>query len=144
MAETTPRVATAPSNGFNDNIAWRHLDEGLAEAKDLGWPLMLVVHASWCPRCKELKPSFQEPELRALSDKFVMVNADQDEVPAVTQYGPDGTYLPRVLFFDPATGAPDASLQNDRRDRYHYYWGPKDDLVGMMEKALHRHGKSKS
>ncbi len=136
------RVATAPSHGFNDQIAWRGLDEGLAEAKAKGMPMMLLVHASWCGRCKELKPSFQQQELAALSERFVMVNADQDETPAVLSYGPDGSYIPRVLFFDPATGALDESLQNPGRDRFHYYYSSGDDLPGMMEKALARHGKS--
>lgn len=137
-----PRTATAPAHGFNDAIAWRGLDEGLAEAKAEGRPLMLVVHASWCERCKELKPAFQDGRLAELSEQFVMVNADQDDTPAVLAYSPDGTYIPRVLFLDPATGTADPALQNPTRDRYHYYFGPKDDLPAMMEKALARHGKS--
>lgn len=140
--DAAPRVATAPSHGFNDEIAWRSLEEGLAESKADGRPLMLVVHASWCGRCKELKPAFQQGRLAQLSDQFVMVNADQDLTPAVQGYAPDGTYIPRVLFFDPATGNPDPSLNNPNRSRYHYYYGPQDDLPGMMEKALARHGKS--
>lgn len=136
------RQATAPSHGFNDAIAWRSLDEGLAEAKAQRRPLMLVVHASWCERCKELKPSFQDHRLTELSEQFVMVNADQDQTPAALAYGPDGTYIPRVLFIDPTTGNADAELQNPERERYHYYYGPKDDLPAMMEKALGRHGKS--
>ncbi len=137
-----PRVATAPSHGFNDDIAWRGLDEGLAEAKAKGMPMMLVVHASWCGQCKKLKPAFQRQRIATLSQHFVMVNADQDQTPAVLGYNPDGTYLPRVLFFDPSTGTPDPSLQNPQRQRYHYYYSPNDDLSGMMEKALARHGKS--
>ncbi len=141
-AAPTARVATAPAHGFNDQIAWRHLDEGLAESKAQGRPLMLVVHASWCNRCKDLKPAFADQRLAELSERFVMVNADQDQTPAVLGYGPDGTYIPRVLFFDPTTGTLDADLQNPNRDRYHYYYSPKDDLPGMMEKALARYGKS--
>lgn len=137
--EVPARVATAPSHGFNDAIAWRHLDEGLAEAKNEGRPLMLVVHASWCSRCQELKPAFSDARLAELSERFVMVNADQDEIPAVTSYAPDGKYIPRVLFIDPATGSADEALQNPGRERYHYYYGPQDDLPGMMEKALVRH-----
>lgn len=135
------RVATAPSHGFGDAIAWRTLDEGLAEAKADGRPLMLVVHASWCGQCKALKPAFSDARLAALSERFVMVNADQDQTPAVLGYGPDGNYLPRVLFIDPTTGVADESLQNPSRSRYHYYYGPQDDLPAMMEKALERHGK---
>lgn len=141
QVEAPPRVATAPSHGFGEAIAWRTLDEGLAEAKADGRPLMLVVHASWCGQCKALKPVFSESRLRELSQQFVMVNVDQDETPAAHGYAPDGSYIPRVLFIDPATGSADESLQNPHRERYHYYYGPQDDLPAMMEKALERHGK---
>lgn len=139
---TAHRGATAPANGWGNAIAWRSLDEGLAEAKADGRPLMLVVHASWCHRCKELKPKFSDEHLTALAERFVMVNADQDQTPSVLAYAPDGTYIPRILFIDPATGTLDEDLQNPERSRYHYYYGPRDDLTGMMEKALARHGKS--
>jgi protein-disulfide reductase (glutathione) len=135
------RPATAPSYGFGDAIAWRHLDEGLAEAKADGRPLMLVVHASWCSQCKALKPAFAEPRLQELAERFVMVNADQDLTPAALGYAPDGSYIPRVLFIDPATGIADESLRNPQRSRYHYYYGPQDDLPAMMEKALERHAE---
>jgi protein-disulfide reductase (glutathione) len=137
-----PRQATAPSNGYNDAIAWRALDEGLAEAKNLGRPLMLLVHASWCGKCKALKPSFADDDLAALSEQFVMVNVDQDHVPRSTEFAPDGTYVPRIVFLDPQSGRPDSSLLNENRNRYVYYYGPGDDLVGVMRKALDRYGRT--
>ncbi len=136
------RVATAPSNGFNDDIAWHGLDEGLAQAKQTGRPLMLLVHASWCNRCKELVPVFHDERIEALSERFVMVNVDQDREPRVEAYAPDGTYIPRVLFFDPDTGRPDTSLLNPRRSRTRYYYSPVDDLAGVMTKALARYGET--
>jgi thiol-disulfide isomerase/thioredoxin len=135
-------TATAPSNGFGDGIAWRGFDEGLAEASTHGFPLMMVVHASWCAQCKALKPKFADPELQELSHEFVMVNVDQDLVPKSQEFGPDGTYVPRVLFVDPKTLQADASLRNPDRSRTVYYYGPGDDIVGTMKKALSRHGAS--
>lgn len=140
----TPRTATAPANGFGDGIAWRGLDEGLAEAAAHHRPLMLVVHASWCPKCKDLKPAFGDRELVELSDRFVMVNVDQDAVPKSLDFAPDGSYVPRVLFVDPVSGQADIELRNDRRTRTVYYYGPSDDLVGTMRKALSRHGQTQS
>jgi protein-disulfide reductase (glutathione) len=137
-----PRRATAAANGFNDAIAWRALDEGLDEAKRLGRPLMLVVHASWCGKCRALKPSFADADLAALSEQFVMVNVDQDQTPRSTQYAPDGTYVPRIVFLDPQSGRPDETLLNASRRRYVYYYAPGDDLVGVMRKALERYGQS--
>ncbi|MCA9691394.1 MAG: thioredoxin family protein [Myxococcales bacterium] len=134
-AEAPARVATAPSHGFNDAIAWRSFDEGFHEAAREGRPLMLLVHASWCPKCKHLRKNFQDDALVEISDKFVMVNVDQDAEPAVERHGPDGTYIPRVLFFRP-DGTLDPDLQNPGRSRFRYFYMPQDDLVGAMRRAL--------
>ncbi len=138
----TVRKATAPAHGFNDDIAWRGLDEGLREASELQRPLMLLVHTSWCGRCRELKVAFADEELEKASAQFVMVNVDQDEVPRSLQFAPDGAYVPRVLIVDPKTGQVDPDLRNDRRSQTVYYYTPHDDLVGTMKKALSRYGSS--
>ncbi|MGB1276733.1 MAG: thioredoxin family protein [Nannocystaceae bacterium] len=138
QATPAKQVATAESHGFNDQIAWRGLDEGFAEAKKSGRPLMLLVHASWCPKCKKLKPSFNSSALTELSRKFVMVNADQDLSPEVEVHAPDGNYVPRILFFEPG-GTLDSSIQNPGRNRFRYFYMPHDDLVGTMKQALERH-----
>jgi protein-disulfide reductase (glutathione) len=138
-ADPVPQVATAPANGFGDDIAWRGFDEGLAEAAKLARPMMLVVHASWCGQCKALKPKFSDPEIEQLSQQFVMVNVDQDQAPRALEFAPDGTYVPRVLFIDPQTGKADTTLVNEDRARTIYYYSPVDDLAGAMKKALDRH-----
>lgn len=143
-APKAPRIttSTAPAKGFDDRIVWRGLEEGLEEARDAGAPLMLVVHASWCAACKALKPSFSNPEIVDLSRKFVMVNADQDEVPAALMYAPDGSYLPRVLFIDPTTGEVNTDLRNTMRGQHRYFYTPHDDLAGMMKSALTKLGSA--
>jgi len=132
------RKPTAPAHGYGDQIAWRGLDEGLAEAKSLGRPLMLVVHAAWCPRCRELKPRFSDPALVDASERFIMVNLDQDDEPQALRYGPDGQYVPRVLFLD-AQGKVDPALSNPSRSKYKYFYMAQDDLVGAMQRALDHH-----
>jgi thiol-disulfide isomerase/thioredoxin len=139
---TPPRQATAPSNGFNDEIAWRSLDEGLAEAATTHRPLMLVVHASWCSSCQALKPSFRDASLVGLSHDFVMINLDQDVEPRSLEFAPDGDYIPRVVFLEPQTGRPDPTILNQRRANRRFYYGPQDDIVGAMKKALARHGET--
>lgn len=141
VAEAPRPVATAPSNGYGDKIAWRGLSEGFTEAAAQGRPIMLVVHASWCPRCKALQPVFFDPTLVDVASKFVMINVDQDLEPDVLKHAPDGQYIPRVLFFS-AKGELDPELLNPSRTRYKYFYTPQDDLVGTMRRALERHGKS--
>lgn len=136
-----PPRATAPANGYGDQIAWRGLDEGLAEAARLGRPLMLVVHAGWCPRCRELKQRFFDPTLAQASERLVMVNLDQDQSPEALRHGPDGQYIPRILFFDPQ-GRLDPELQNPGRGKYKYFYTPQDDLVAIMQQALDRHDQA--
>jgi protein-disulfide reductase (glutathione) len=133
------RKATIPAAGWNDDIAWRGLDEGLREAQQSGMPLMLVVHTEWCGNCQKLKPSFAGKSLAQLSEQFVMVHVDQDAHPEVTLYGPDGQYIPRVMFLD-SNGNIDTQLKNPNRDRYRYFYTPQDDLVAAMREALDRHG----
>lgn len=135
-----PPVEVAPDNGFGTNITWRSFDDGLAEAERTGRPLMMVVHTSWCSRCKALKPQFSQADVTRLSERFVMVNIDQDTDERVMQYGPDGTYIPRVMFFD-AAGELDASIDNDRSPKFKYFYTSSIDLVKSMHEALERHGK---
>ncbi|MFO7565369.1 MAG: thioredoxin family protein [Enhygromyxa sp.] len=139
---TAKRTATIPADGWNERIAWRGLDEGLREAKQAGMPVMLVVHTSWCGNCQKLKQTFNgDPNLERLSESFVMVHVDQDVHPEATLYGPDGQYIPRVMFLD-QDGKVDQRLQNPNRpSRYRYFYTPQEDLVATMRKALDRHGK---
>jgi len=135
------RQATVPAAGWNDAIAWRGLDEGLREAKQAGMPVMLVVHTEWCGNCQKLKPVFNDDaQLATLSEQFVMVHLDQDQHPEAALYGPDGQYIPRVMFLD-ADGNVDQQLQNPNRPtRYRYFYTPQEDLVATMREALDRHG----
>jgi protein-disulfide reductase (glutathione) len=138
----TKRVATAPANGWGEQIAWRALDDALPEAKKERMPVMVVIHTAWCSKCKALKQSsFSDPQLRELSEEFVMVNVDQDVEPKAGDLAPDGMYIPRVVFLDP-DGKVDEDLKNPRPSRYKYFYLPQDDLLATMRKALERHGKS--
>lgn len=136
----SPELPVAPANGFGDDITWRPLDVGLEEAKRSGRPLMLVVHTSWCSRCKALKPQFATPDVERLAERFVMVNVDQDEDERVMKYGPDGTYIPRVMFLDPS-GSLDPAIGNERSPKFKYFYTSSLDLVKSMHVALQRHGK---
>ena len=149
VARETPKPAAdapdpegaAKDNGFGDAVAWRKFDVAMDEAKASGKPIMMVVHTSWCGRCKALKPSFKKPEVAELSKQFVMVNVDQDRVPAAGAYAPDGDYIPRVMFFSP-DGTLDAEITNGRQGRYNYFYVPQDDLTKSMNTALERHAKN--
>ena len=134
-AEPVRLEATAPANGWGEGIAWQEFEPGKQKAAELGRPLMLVVHASWCKSCRALKPTFHEADFTELSHEFVMVNVDQDQMPAIQSYGPDGTYVPRIMFFN-ENGELASDITNSNNPRYRYYYSPKDDLMGRMRDAL--------
>jgi protein-disulfide reductase (glutathione) len=138
-AEPAVEVATAPANGWGEDIAWRSLDDGMATAKQTDRPMMLIVWTSWCPKCRALKQKFAENgEVQELSKQFVMVNVDQDELPEVSKHGPDGDYIPRLMFFD-ADGEIDDAVLNTKRRRARYFYSPVDDVAAKMREALERH-----
>lgn len=137
------RTATVPADGWNDDIAWRGFQEGLEEAKATGRPTMLVVHTSWCSKCRALKGVFNsDSTLAELSEDFVMIHVDQDVTPEVALYSPDGQYIPRVMFLD-SDGKLDEELHNPMREsRFRYFYTPQEDIVATMRAALQRHGKT--
>ena len=119
---TASNAALAPHNGYGPDIQWRSLDDARAESAASGKPMMVLVHASWCGRCKELRPVFEDPKIVAASQELVMVNMDQDEVPeALTTMAPDGKYVPRILFFSP-DGARMPQIVNPRSEKFPLYY----------------------
>lgn len=99
---------------------------------------MLVVHTSWCPRCKELSKQLANDELVHLSERFAVVNLDQDNAPEAMDFASSGTYVPRVLFLD-AEGKIDESIVNARSPRYPYFYTSARDVIASMRNALAKH-----
>lgn len=71
-----------------------------------------------------------------------MVNVRKDEIPAKDEarFQPDGTYVPRILFF-----TPDGELMEDiynrhptADDKYKYFYSNKTQIVDSMLLALER------
>jgi protein-disulfide reductase (glutathione) len=99
--------------------------------------MMVFVHASWCGRCKELRPIFDDPELIEASGSLVMVNLDHDkQEEARTTFAPDGNYVPRIMFFD-SSGARISDIVNPRSPQFPLYYshGSKRELLAAMQRA---------
>jgi len=96
---------------------------------------MLLLHKSWCGACKKLKTEFQgSEEIVAMSKKFVMVNAEDNEDPhgSVT-FQIDGSYIPRTYFLNPEGQILDVKSEHPK---FKFFFGDAPSILGAMWAAL--------
>ena len=126
------------SNGLGDHIDWQIWQDGLSLAKETGKPLMLILHKSWCPACKSLKPKFAgSEEIDKLSSQFVMVNAKEGEEPmGDSKLDIDGKYIPRVIFLDSEGNVLSDVINDDGNPQYKYYHMNSESIIKSMRKVL--------
>lgn len=134
IAEPSAKLTT----GWNDSqLTWLDHARGLVEAKRTGKPMMVVVHTTWCPYCKQYRTLFSDPKVVKAAQGLVLVMVDRDKEKALANgLGPPGqTYVPRTLFLTP-DGVLMADVANGTGDRSHLvdYYDP-DELLGLMAKA---------
>lgn len=107
MAAAAVREAAATEPPMADlwngaEIAWRPVGPGIREATRTGKPLIMLFHASWCTSCKRYRQVWKDPGVVAQSKNFVMVLVDVDADPGANgAFSPDGTYVPRTIFYTP-------------------------------------------
>lgn len=129
---------SAESNGLGDHIEWQTWSRGLSVAKETSKPIMVILHKSWCPACKALKPKFQASRtIGELSSQFVMINAKEGEEPIdEPTLNIDGTYIPRVLFLDSEASVLTNAFNEKGNPQYRYYHMGADSIVQSMKKVL--------
>lgn len=121
------------------NVDWQSWEAGLARAKAENKPVVLLVWAHWCPRCRELAPTFGDPEIAELSKQLVMVEQNADDRPAWLSEKFDslyGGYVPRVFVV-----RPDGTVRTDitsGNPQYPYFYVPQNKaaLAESLKKAL--------
>ncbi len=113
--------AWAGGDWNDDGIQWRSHDEGLAEAKQEGKPICLVVYTEWCPHCQNYSRVFHDGDVEKMAERFVMIRLDQDQKKTLSsRYAPDGAYIPRTMFLD-SKGVIDPDIKVNRKDFVYFY-----------------------
>lgn len=137
-AAASPAVATAAAHvpapgpttakargdaiGWPSSVAWQDYASGLAAARRDAKPVLILVYADWCSKCRALAPVFERPEIVQAASKLVMVRQNQDE-PAewLRQYADgQGNYVPRIFFLD-AQGRPLPRVTSGHPRYPHFY-----------------------
>jgi len=132
----TLSAASDYARGWGKNIKWVSLKEGQRLAKESNKPAMIVIHKTWCRACKALKPRFAaSSEISKLSNDFIMINVEDDEEPKQAEFKPDGGYIPRILFMDPA-GNVLPEQTNPNSSQWKYFYGETQSILESMRRVL--------
>lgn len=99
----------------------------------------MIIHKRNCRASLELADSVRgNPQFERLSKAFVMVNILDNEEPFDEKYHPDGSYYPRVVFFDTEGNlVPNLKryVGEDKIKYYHAYFGSLEKTMKMALEA---------
>jgi len=117
-------------------IAWREVGPGIREASQTGKTVVMLFHASWCTSCKRYREVWKDPGVVAASKDLVMILVDVDSDPGANgAFSPDGTYVPRTIFYSPEGDVIEALRGKDPEYPHTIDLDDPAELRGLMEKA---------
>uniref|UniRef100_A0AAQ4PVZ9 Anterior gradient 1 n=1 Tax=Gasterosteus aculeatus aculeatus TaxID=481459 RepID=A0AAQ4PVZ9_GASAC len=130
------RIPQTLSRGWGDQLIWAQTyEEALYWARSRNKPLMVLFHLEDCPHSHELRKVLSEDNgiQKMLDEDFVVLNLMYETTDK--HLSPDGQYVPRIIFVDPAM-----TVRADIVGRYSnrmYAYEPADIklLKSNMEKA---------
>jgi protein-disulfide reductase (glutathione) len=142
-AAATAPAAAAPTHANSGDIEWHgSLDwhtysEGVALAKQDHKPILLMVYADWCSKCRALVPVFQRDDVRKLVDKMVAVRQDQDDpAPWLSEIAAGDNYVPRIMFLN-SDGTPIRKVTSGHpRYPFFYMADQPETLLTSLKQAL--------
>uniref|UniRef100_T1I5C7 Thioredoxin domain-containing protein 12 n=1 Tax=Rhodnius prolixus TaxID=13249 RepID=T1I5C7_RHOPR len=120
---------------FGTRIRFLDMEEGLAMAKELQRPIMVIVHHELCDACKVFRPLIGNSDpIVELSSYFVMVGVEEDLVPKSLRI--DGNYTPRVVFLDPDGQVVPEFYNKLGNPRHKYYYPNERSVLFTMKQVL--------
>ena len=108
-------------------IVWNSdYQAGIDQAKSRNKPILIAFHASWCPKCREMKQvTYHDPEVIRTADNFIriMINVDkQKNIADKHNIGP----IPAYVILD------SNGVVIDTFDNYR----PPDKFIALLRAAL--------
>lgn len=136
VAPEAPADAPSASEWNFPGINWRSAEAGLAAMRKSNRPGLVVVMATWCPRCKDYKAVFYDPRIIELSKRFEMILIDAEKAPErADKWKTDGDYFPRTFVATPS-GAVDPGFVTSIKEYPHFFNGSqRGELVAAMRAA---------
>lgn len=117
-------------------IDWREVGPGIREASRTGKPVVMLFHASWCGSCKRYRAVWKDPGVVTASKSFVMILVDVDKDPdANGAFSPDGTYVPRTIFYTAEGDVMKDAVGKDREYPHTIDLDDPTELRTLMEQA---------
>jgi protein-disulfide reductase (glutathione) len=118
-------------------VKWRSAEAGLAAMRESHRPGLVVVMATWCPRCKDFRSLFFDPQIVELSKHFEMILIDAETSPErADKWKTDGDYFPRTFVASPE-GSVDPRFITSLTDYPHFFnAAQKGELVRAMREAI--------
>ena len=132
-----PSDAPSAADWNYPGVKWTSAEAGLAAMRANKRPGIVVVMATWCPRCKDYKSLFYDPQIVELSKHFEMILIDAEASPErAEKWNTDGSYFPRTFFASPA-GAVDPSFVTSLTQYPHFFNAvQRGELLQAMRGAL--------
>ena len=74
-----------PAAARSEAAEWKDYDQGMAEAKKTGRPVLIDFYTTWCRECRKMEETtFSDPAaMRVLASRFVPVRVDAEKQPAL-------------------------------------------------------------
>jgi thiol-disulfide isomerase/thioredoxin len=132
---------TPAAPDWNDpGIAWHAYRDGMREIIRTGKPGVLLFFTEWCPQCRTYSRVFHDPEIVALSRRFVMIRVDRDQNDALNSfYAKGGSYVPRTMFLREDRTV-DWSMRGGNPEYPHFLeTGSSAELKTLMKRFLVQH-----
>lgn len=108
-----------------EQIQWHTYQAGVAQARSTGKPVLVVLYAPWCPTCHMYEAVFDDPDVAALTNDWVMIRIDVSANKKLAgNFAEDGLYTPRTYVI----GADGIDRPIYSKHRMKHFFPPKPDV----------------